>query len=438
MNRIYTNLVTKSGTELWIRDLPKPVSVFDVYRRHDYTLALCKQIPPMTLRQGIIGRMLEAMRQEQHGTPTAYVGVHEGNLYALSTENYPLAQLWPKAPVYRGLPGRDPLLLEAGDTSGDDNDNDDEDDAYWSQNPNGMCSPGSKDYPVCAVGNHPVLLPPSAKQKDDSTRHVALLPPAETPRSSMPYYKDEIGGFFVDGAGKFWKTYLLILATIAYIYRARLYQLYIIYVPWLIQRAKRRYKIFLRKRAKKAAALAATTTAKSAPEAALVDESPISRNETINQNTIKSQEIPDTRELISSTEKASSKDTSPSSPKSLQPQKSSSSSSSPPLRGAPLKVTKTIIQQDIEKQPESRVLKLSNSVLGKYQFMMRSVIKLIWVTLLGYGSHGTVVYKGEFDGRQVAVKRLLIDFYDIAFHEVKLLQESDDHPNVVRYFYKVW
>ncbi|ORZ13861.1 kinase-like domain-containing protein [Lobosporangium transversale] len=55
-------------------------------------------------------------------------------------------------------------------------------------------------------------------------------------------------------------------------------------------------------------------------------------------------------------------------------------------------------------------------------------------TVLGYGSHGTVVYKGQYDGRAVAVKRLLIDFYDVAFHEVKLLQESDDHPNVVRYF----
>ncbi|KAG0199934.1 bifunctional endoribonuclease/protein kinase ire1 [Mortierella sp. GBA30] len=55
-------------------------------------------------------------------------------------------------------------------------------------------------------------------------------------------------------------------------------------------------------------------------------------------------------------------------------------------------------------------------------------------TVLGYGSHGTVVYKGNYDGRAVAVKRLLIDFYDVAFHEVRLLQESDDHPNVVRYF----
>ncbi|CAI2164694.1 7508_t:CDS:2 [Funneliformis geosporum] len=56
--------------------------------------------------------------------------------------------------------------------------------------------------------------------------------------------------------------------------------------------------------------------------------------------------------------------------------------------------------------------------------------------ILGYGSHGTIVYKGTFEGRDVAVKRLLLDFYDVAHHEVSLLQESDDHPNVIRYFCK--
>ncbi|KAI5477213.1 serine/threonine-protein kinase/endoribonuclease IRE1 [Pseudohyphozyma bogoriensis] len=57
-------------------------------------------------------------------------------------------------------------------------------------------------------------------------------------------------------------------------------------------------------------------------------------------------------------------------------------------------------------------------------------------TILGYGSHGTVVLRGEFQGRAVAVKRLLKDFVTIATHEVALLQESDDHPHVIRYFCK--
>ncbi|KAF8607337.1 hypothetical protein BDV93DRAFT_603948 [Ceratobasidium sp. AG-I] len=56
--------------------------------------------------------------------------------------------------------------------------------------------------------------------------------------------------------------------------------------------------------------------------------------------------------------------------------------------------------------------------------------------VLGYGSHGTVVYKGQFQGRSVAVKRLLHDFVTLAEREVDLLKESDDHPNVIRYYYQ--
>jgi serine/threonine-protein kinase/endoribonuclease IRE1 len=48
---------------------------------------------------------------------------------------------------------------------------------------------------------------------------------------------------------------------------------------------------------------------------------------------------------------------------------------------------------------------------------------------LGTGSNGTVVFAGTFDGRPVAVKRMLIQFNEIATQETRLLRESDDHPN---------
>ncbi|KAJ3208312.1 bifunctional endoribonuclease/protein kinase ire1 [Entophlyctis luteolus] len=66
------------------------------------------------------------------------------------------------------------------------------------------------------------------------------------------------------------------------------------------------------------------------------------------------------------------------------------------------------------------------------------VLKTMTVSdqVLGHGSHGTMVFKGTFEGRPVAVKRLLLDFYDVAYHEVKILQDSDIHQNVVRYFFQ--
>ncbi|KIK68343.1 hypothetical protein GYMLUDRAFT_237414 [Collybiopsis luxurians FD-317 M1] len=57
-------------------------------------------------------------------------------------------------------------------------------------------------------------------------------------------------------------------------------------------------------------------------------------------------------------------------------------------------------------------------------------------TVLGFGSHGTVVFRGSLQGRSVAVKRLLRDFVTLASREVSILQESDDHPNVIRYYYQ--
>nr|ALD61275.1 inositol-requiring enzyme-1 [Tachysurus fulvidraco] len=54
--------------------------------------------------------------------------------------------------------------------------------------------------------------------------------------------------------------------------------------------------------------------------------------------------------------------------------------------------------------------------------------------VLGHGAEGTIVYRGNFDNRQVAVKRILPECFSFADREVQLLRESDEHPNVIRYF----
>jgi Protein kinase domain len=64
------------------------------------------------------------------------------------------------------------------------------------------------------------------------------------------------------------------------------------------------------------------------------------------------------------------------------------------------------------------------------------VIQVMSDVILGYGGHGTVVYKGLLEGRQVAVKRMLRTYLASADREISLLIESDGHPNVVRYFLK--
>uniref|UniRef100_A0A6U5FW69 non-specific serine/threonine protein kinase n=1 Tax=Corethron hystrix TaxID=216773 RepID=A0A6U5FW69_9STRA len=60
----------------------------------------------------------------------------------------------------------------------------------------------------------------------------------------------------------------------------------------------------------------------------------------------------------------------------------------------------------------------------------------VYPEILGLGGHGTVVYRGNLEGRQVAVKRMLRAYNAAADREISLLIESDGHPNVVRYFLK--
>ncbi|XP_052891575.1 serine/threonine-protein kinase/endoribonuclease IRE1 [Anopheles moucheti] len=54
--------------------------------------------------------------------------------------------------------------------------------------------------------------------------------------------------------------------------------------------------------------------------------------------------------------------------------------------------------------------------------------------VLGKGCEGTFVFRGMFEKREVAVKRILPGCFTLADREVTLLRESDAHENVVRYF----
>lgn len=50
------------------------------------------------------------------------------------------------------------------------------------------------------------------------------------------------------------------------------------------------------------------------------------------------------------------------------------------------------------------------------------------------GSNGTVVLEGNYEGRAVAVKRLVKTHHDVALKEIQNLIASDQHPNIVRWY----
>lgn len=100
-----------------------------------------------------------------------------------------------------------------------------------------------------------------------------------------------------------------------------------------------------------------------------------------------------------------------------------------------------VSQKPSETTPQPEVIKPSTSAGTDTTEVAGPIINIGHLSvnldaILGHGGHGTMVFKGSFGGRDVAVKRMLKEFYDVASHEVSLLQQHDDHPNVIRYFDK--
>ncbi|GLJ39081.1 hypothetical protein SUGI_0796780 [Cryptomeria japonica] len=54
--------------------------------------------------------------------------------------------------------------------------------------------------------------------------------------------------------------------------------------------------------------------------------------------------------------------------------------------------------------------------------------------VIGKGSNGTIILEGCFDGRDVAVKRLLRSHHEAAWKEIQNLIASDQHHNIVRWY----
>ncbi|CAK7355575.1 unnamed protein product [Dovyalis caffra] len=55
-------------------------------------------------------------------------------------------------------------------------------------------------------------------------------------------------------------------------------------------------------------------------------------------------------------------------------------------------------------------------------------------TEIAKGSNGTIVLEGVYEGRPVAVKRLVRTHHDVALKEIQNLIASDRHPNIVRWY----
>lgn len=82
------------------------------------------------------------------------------------------------------------------------------------------------------------------------------------------------------------------------------------------------------------------------------------------------------------------------------------------------------------KSKKEQLKELNSSEKGNFPKLLQVNQKEI----LGMGANGTVVFNGFFQHRNVAIKRVLSDYYHLVDAEIKILLKVD-HPNIIKYFY---
>lgn len=81
-----------------------------------------------------------------------------------------------------------------------------------------------------------------------------------------------------------------------------------------------------------------------------------------------------------------------------------------------------------------KVLELNLFKYGSLVYHRKIGKLLVSNTEIAKGSNGTIVLEGIYDGRPVAVKRLVQTHHEVAVKEIQNLIASDQHPNIVRWY----
>lgn len=106
---------------------------------------------------------------------------------------------------------------------------------------------------------------------------------------------------------------------------------------------------------------------------------------------------------------------------------STANSSNPPSVSASHVSNSSMLRSKSEEDSSKGALCLQKQVLGKIELCVASEF------LLGYGSNGTAVYKGCFEGRAAAVKRTVKTHDTVEDNRELDMLRTVQHPNLVRY-----